>query len=65
MPDNAHHFVYTTVFLVDLLICVLQVPAEVNMKQEPQDEEFEEQLMTSSLQLAGKELAHMCLVVSH
>ena len=58
-------FTQLFLLLVDLLICVLQVPAEINMKQEPQDEEFEEQLMTSSLQLAGKELAHMCLVVSH
>ena len=40
------------------------MPSGLDVKQEPQDEEFEEELMTTSLQHAGKELAHMCLVVS-
>ena len=41
------------------------MPAGVEVKLEPEDEEFEEELMTTGLQLAGGELAHMCLVVSH
>ena len=41
------------------------MPAGVEVKLEQEDEEFEEELMTTGLQLAGGELAHMCLVVSH